>query len=286
MRNPTALIRPISLLVVTYFTLLPATCCAQDDDADFEKKKQEFVIGQVRKTVESQFMAPVLIRANDLARFLDLPPDDQYRLIVASKGAASAIADDFRFPNAVITHRPWKEIDEFTLNGKTVEFPEGLAGDKKAAPVGPTVVKVTVGGTNTRIYIKYGRTGISTSVSGGLNAVFGHELFRRTLGDLVTDEQLKEYEKHRTGRMRNAIAGFICASLDVRLTLQEEQRKTIHQWLVTATSDVAANPDNDISQNANFLIKEIDDEPLKKILSEGQLELWQAVRPLLEEKQW
>ncbi len=60
----------------------------------------------------------------------------------------------------------------------------------------------------------------------------------------------------------------------------------IHQWLVEGTTDIAANPDNEISQNANFLIREIDDEPLKKILTEDQLELWQSVRPLLEQKQW
>ena len=127
---------PLFILVTTYFfTVFVTTCCGQDDEADFEKKKQEFVISQVRKTVESQFMAPVLIRANDLSRFLDLPADDHYRLIVASKGAASAVADDFRFPEVAITHRPWKEFDQFTLNGKTIEFPEDLGSDKKGAPV-------------------------------------------------------------------------------------------------------------------------------------------------------
>lgn len=280
-------IAPLTVASLTIsLVLLAATSVTADEDEKFERAKQDFVTQELRRAVTSQLMAPVLIRADDLSRFLDLSAEDRYRLNVASKGAASAVADEFRVPTVLMTRQPWKDIDEFSVNGDTIQFPEHLRPEKKPiAPMVP-VVKVTVEGTNIRLHVNYGRTGIGTSVAGGMDGVFAHQLFQRTSSDLVTKEQMEEFEEYRTKRMRKAITEFLGASLDVHLTLRDDQKEAVRRWLEKSTTDVAANPNNQVSQNAYFLIRQIKEDPLEEILTEDQLELWRATRPLLEQKRW
>jgi hypothetical protein len=272
-------------IMITVFSLPVSGVCQENADK-VKRRYLDFVEQQIQRAVYVQLSSPALVRADAISQFIDLSPQDHQRLLLACKGAASAVAEKFRVPVSVLNRVPWERHEKFILNRREVHFPNSFQRVESKLAVPPATVVVAALATSIRVNLNYERTGVGTGGSGGINSVLNHEIFTNTLNKLTGPQQIADFEVHRTVQMQNAMSDFLMAILGTQLTLNDDQRKLVRKWYFDQLDDVAANPDNPIGQNTSFALKRLDDQALKEILTVDQWVIWRTNRTMLEQRRW
>ncbi|MEO1973174.1 MAG: hypothetical protein ABGX07_16565 [Pirellulaceae bacterium] len=275
----------IPIILFTMSVLAGPVNCQETAD-EIKMQYRAFVEQKIQQGVFAQLSAPALVRAEAFSQFAGLPPQDRMRLLLACKGAASAVAERYRVPAAILDRVPWERHKKFMLNGHEVNFPESFRRVESKRQVNPATVVITTLSTSIQVNVQYERTGVGSGGSGGINGVFLHEIYINTLNNVARPQQIAEFEVYRMKQMQQSMSDFLVAILSTELTLNDEQRKLAREWYLDQLDDVAANPDNPIGQNTSFALKRLDDESLEKILSIDQWVIWKTKRTTLEQRRW